>query len=683
MSFGFGEYLEGMALLLGTFGSCIWAGALFTRRWLGHLRGSPRWLALATVCTATVCAAHLVPGALGILTRGTVPACAALILCLALLTERGRTAPTERDGSPEPEAADNPLSLALGTFAVLALLTCAVVVEQKGLGKVLGGEDTTNFQVPTVTRWLLRDSVWGLHQFIPDYTNATYPQNGNLIILAFILPFHRPFLAGFESVPYLALCVLTAYGLARELRAPRGTALLAAAAVGALPRLADVGLRGAMTDAMATALLGIGVLFLLRHNRTRRGSELGVAALALGLAAGTKWYGLSCAAAIVAVWAAATFVSRRRVRELLEHTGVVVGLAALAGGFWLIRNWVRTGNPLFPVKVAPAGVTIFDAAPDRIRALGGFTLLHYATDFDILRTYVKPAFMSSFAWVLPAFGLGALGSVALALRAPRRWAVLAVAATAALLFLVYLATPYSALGPAGQPLLVTANARYALPALLIAAAPAAWAIARTGVVRPLLELVLVVVVVEALHRGFPELTASDVVVSAVVVLAIAAACVVVARGGVPRLGRTTAVGLAAVALAGLVGVGAALRDRYRHSSYAAIDPVYAALARDAPAGHRIGVAGYFTATGVDPILPAEGPALGNQVDVLGAWRDHYLRRYIRQADFLQALDGGRYDLLIVGRGQPPQPSAQEERWAQGAGWAPVASSRFMVLLRRA
>src|SRR5207247_9643015 len=103
-----------------------------------------------------------------------------------------------------------------------------------------------------------------------------------------------------------------------------------------------------------------------------------------GLPAGSRWYGLSVAAAIVAMWAVSTFVSRRRLRELLEQTGVVVGLAALAGGFWLVRNWVRTGNPLFPVKVAPAGVTIFDAAPDTIRAQGGFTLLHYATDFAIL-----------------------------------------------------------------------------------------------------------------------------------------------------------------------------------------------------------------------------------------------------------------------------------------------------------
>ena len=32
------------------------------------------------------------------------------------------------------------------------------------------------------------------------------------------------------------------------------------------------------------------------------------------------------------------------------------------------RNWVESGNPVFPVKLEVAGVTIFDAPYDRVRA---------------------------------------------------------------------------------------------------------------------------------------------------------------------------------------------------------------------------------------------------------------------------------------------------------------------------
>jgi hypothetical protein len=682
MDFGFGDYLEGLALLLFTFGACIAAGTLLARRWVGHLRGSPRWLALATAWTATIVAAHLVPGALGILTRGTVPLCAALILAAAVAIARRPHAEDEADAALAPDVPDDRLSLALGVAGAFAFAACALALEQKLAGRVLLGQDTTNFQVPTVARWLLNDSVWGLHQFVPDYSNATYPQNGNLVILSFVLPFHRPFLAGLQAAPYLALVVVAAYALARELRVPRGTALLAAVAAGTAPRLVDVGLRGAMTDAMTTALLGIGMVFLLRHSRNRRTDELGVAAVALGLAAGSKWYGLSCAVALVAVWALVNFLPRRNLRSLLGQTGVLVGLAALAGGFWLVRNWVRTGNPLFPVKVAVGGLTIFDAAPDRIRARGGFTLLHYATDFDVWRAYIRPAFTKDFGWLLPAFGLGVVGSAALALRRRRDWAVVVVAGTAILLFLIYAATPYSAFGPAGRPLLISANTRYALPVLIPGAAVTAWAIARSGVLRPVLELALLGLLVDALHRGFRDLPAGGVATGAFLVFGAAAVYLMLTRQGFsrPPARSLAAAGLAALAL--VAGVGDALRDRYRHSSYAEVDPVYAALGA-APTGTHIAVAGRFAATGVSPILPAMGPALRNSVAVIGTFRGHYLRRFERAGPFLTALQRGDYDLLVVGRGQPPGPSAVEEVWAHGAGWVPVVASRNMVLMRHA
>ena len=69
MTFGAGAYLVGCVLLAVTLGSCAAVAWLVTRAWLGHLRGSPRWLALATVWTAAVMLVHLLPGALTILSR--------------------------------------------------------------------------------------------------------------------------------------------------------------------------------------------------------------------------------------------------------------------------------------------------------------------------------------------------------------------------------------------------------------------------------------------------------------------------------------------------------------------------------------------------------------------------------------------------------------------------------------
>src|SRR5437763_3633233 len=264
MTFGPGAYLVGCALLAVTLGSCAAVAWLVTRAWLGHLRGSPRWLALATLWTAAVVVVHLVPGALTILSRATVPICALLLLAITAYVTGGRSSAAPPSGPPEPDVADTTLARALGTVALLALAACAVALELKVLGHQLTGQDTTNFQVPTVARWIQKGSIWGLNQWTPNYSNSTYPQNGNLVILAFVLPFHRPFLASLEPALFFAMSIAAGYALARELGVPRGTALLLAALFGALPRATDHGLRGAMTDEPTVALEAGGAWCLRR-----------------------------------------------------------------------------------------------------------------------------------------------------------------------------------------------------------------------------------------------------------------------------------------------------------------------------------------------------------------------------------------------------------------------------------
>ena len=140
-----------------------------------------------------------------------------------------------------------------------------------------------------------------------------------------------------------------------------------------------------------------------------------LAGVGLGLALGTKWYGVSAFAVVLASgWPRAG----RLDRELLVLCGVVL----LAGGFWLLRNLVLSANPVFPVKVSVAGMTLFDAPYDVIRA-GGFTLAHYAGDSSVWRTYLWPAFKDSYGFALFVAVAGSLAAVWLgrARRCCRRW----------------------------------------------------------------------------------------------------------------------------------------------------------------------------------------------------------------------------------------------------------------------
>ena len=88
-------------------------------------------------------------------------------------------------------------------------------------------------------------------------------------------------------------------------------------------------------------------------------------------------------------------LERRGWRPVARDAAIVAGLIALAGGFWLLRNLVESGNPFFPVKVELLGVTVFDAPRDTFREAIGYPLTHYLTDWSIWREWIVPEYRDS------------------------------------------------------------------------------------------------------------------------------------------------------------------------------------------------------------------------------------------------------------------------------------------------
>lgn len=645
------ELLAGLAVLAPVLLACALVAWRVERRWFPSLAGTPRVLELSLTFTATLVAVHLVPGLLGIFTPPAV-------LVAALLAGGGSLALSPAaPARPERRTGGPPGALAAG--AALLVAGCAVALVRDLAGAPVTAIDAQNFQVPIVARWLQTDSLWGLHQFIPDYSNATYPMHGNLLVAAVMLPFDSAFLARLVAVPYWGLAAMSVHALARELGAPRSAAVLGAAAFAVLPVLVRAGLEGVQTDAPMLAALGTGAVFLVRHARSGARAELVLAGIALGLAFGTKWYAVTGVAAVLAVWA----IARRRRRGVVSDGALAAALVAGTGGVWLLRNWVETGNPVFPVAVGP-----FDAPRDVLRELGGFTLLHYATDWSVWDRYLLPVLGDAFGWTGVVLIAGALAAAGLRPRGP----VLAVLAAAAVLALLYAATPYSAFGPEGRPILAGASARYGLPALLGAAALSAWAAGRLpGRARTAAELVLALAVLDGLRRGFVDLSLAKALGGTLAV----AGAVLAARRLRPHP-RALAAATAAALLLGLVAVDAT-RRRANDTGFGRFDPALAWIEANAASGREIGLAGVWSTEAVSPVLAAFGPRLGNEVAYLGAFREGMLRELEDPGDFRRALAG--LDLLVVGRGAPPAQAVREEAWARAAGWEPVAASPRLSL----
>jgi hypothetical protein len=684
-----GDYLSGLAFFAGIWGMVGAATWLLVRRRLGHLRGAELALAAALVYTAGLIAAHLLPLALGILTRGTALAAAGLLLVAAWRVPAAGRLRTDPPLPAEPARWAQPVSWALAAVAVGALgLWTLAHLKEHATSAVLA-VDYSAFHLPGVARWIQSGSVWQNVELVPRYSLGTYPGNGDVIYLAAVLPWRNDAFVRLVEYPYLALIGVAVYALGRQLRAPRATAVLTAAVVVALPAVMVQAVDRVKPDAMMLACFGAGLVFLVCHCRTRRGSDLALGGLGLGLAFGARWNAAMAVLVVAAVWALASWLGGRAPGRVARDGAALACTVLAAGGFWLVRNLAVTGNPVYPLKVAPLGVTIFGAPRDIVRERYGFSVADYLTNGHVLSHTILPDYRAAFG------GPGAFLLVALVLALgwalwrgrPARPVLVGLAAAALCIFVVYLVTPASAQGfrDAPWPGLVREAARWSAPAALIAGALAAWLAGRLGRWRLLVEALAVVAVVDGIHESFHvsgfdlRLTAGLLAAAAVLV----AVAVPVARRLRGRGAQVAAAALAgAVVAAGAVAAGYHGQRRFNERRYLGIEPTFDWVAQRAPAGHRIGVDGEFATGLVSPNLPLFGPRLRNSVEYVGPLVEHMRQEYPTRQGLQAALRRGRYDLVLVGRGAIPRDGSPAERWTEQAGYVPVARSYLDVLMAR-
>jgi hypothetical protein len=678
------DFLSGAALFAAMLAAVAAATALVVRRRLAHLDPLTRGLAAVVVGTAVLVGVHLVPLMLEILDRATVLAAAAVAVGIAALVWPAPAAAAPEDRGPSPPPSGR-FSWALAGVAAAFAAVAALADLGRWAGDELVGVDPLTFHLPNVARWIQTGSVWQIDQFVPLLAHGDYPHNGDVVLLSTVLPWHNDFLVRLPITFFLVTTAVAVFAVARELRAPHAVSVLAAAAIVSLPVVGIATIPRALPDSLMWTTFACGILFLLRHARSGRRSDLVLAGVALGIACGTKWYGLSSVAVVVVVWIAARLLAARRAPDAggmarALRDGALVGSLALLGILvWLVRNLALSGNPVFPLEVAPFGLEIFAAPPDVIRNQVGFTIADYAGDLDVLRQLAGEIVEGlGVAPITCAAGIAA--AVVLARRRGRAPdpRVLVLAAGAVALALVYAVTPATALGLRGDPSLAHANTRYAVPALLLAVPVAAWAAGRLPRTFGLaLQAVLAAGALYGAYDGYEVRDVRDGVLAAAGLAALAAATWVLWRLRERRIVLVAAaIGAALVSLAAAHRIESAINDgRYRN-----IDPGVDALLRAAPSGHRIGLAADWTVGGLSPIWPAFGTRLGNEVEYVGEFVDGFLTPYRTEASFQAALGRGRYDLLVVGRGFYPPQATPEQRWAIDAGWRTISLTRRLRVL---
>ena len=686
-----GQFAAGALLLAITLGCCGGFAWLLLRAKLDHLTRAPRAVAFAALLIAGLLAVELVPLVLGVLTRGTVVLAAVALVLVTLLVlgkPAGRFAGDGRRAVSFGPAAllslDGAHWLLAGAGAVLTAAWCLAYVQANATAHV-NSVDVLAFHLPGVIRFIQTGTMWQTTQFLVGQAQGNYPQFGDLLLLAVVLPWHSVAFIRFVDPLLLALAAVSIYGISREIGVPARprpatSALIACAVLSIRPALGTA-LVDVLTDPAFLATFSAGVLFLLRHWRTRRRSELVLAGLAFGIALGTKWYGLTEIPALIAVWIVAGALARRARREVMLDAGVLIGVIALAGGIWMLRNLILTGNPVFDYPVRVLGLTVFPAPSSPIRSLLGFSLAHYLTNSSVLRGYVWPEFRDEFGLVGGLLMAGAVAAVALWVSDRRRSRprvdprVALLAAGAVALALVYVITPYTAQGYRNIPLLIAANTRYGMPALILAAPLLAWVVQRIGPWGLLVEVALLVEIALNLHRYLP-VGGARIAEGALVVAIIVA--ILISASQPPRL--RVAAPIAGLLLAGALALVYHEQRVLARRPYAPQDPAVSYVLARAPADARIAVTGEWIRP--VPVAPLFGPHLQNEVHYLGPWVQHRREQYTSAPAFRAALARGDYPLLAVATGYPPNPNPPEAQWARAAGYRPLTESLLYILMGR-
>jgi hypothetical protein len=489
------------------------------------------------------------------------------------------------------------------------------------------------------------------------------------------------------------------FAAARVAGAARISSALAAVSFLAMPTVlwdAEVG----GPDAIGLAAVLTGLVFLIRLTRTGRGSDLVLAGVGLGLAAGSRWYYSSAVAVLVVVWALVTLISgfplaewQSRAGQRVRSAGGLLIVVLATSGFWLLRNWVQADDPFYPVRIQIAGTTIWNAPHDVYRAISGFSIADYLGNSSILSHYIVPAFRKALSLagllVVAAAAAGGVSSFSRTRQKDRQSAtVLLLVTTSLLLAIVYVFTPYSAFGPKNRPSLTWVNVRYALPALGVAV-PAA-AVAATWWprwARTMLALGVLVAAILGIHQADSVLgtTHADLAGGVAIVLAAVVAAGLArrrsaTRGVMPGSRRRVLAMAALPVIAVVVAGGYALQHRLNASRYAAYDPT-SAWVQHHPAPLRVGLAGSFNFQGVSPAWAMYGTRIQNSVAFVGRLKGGYLTQYTSRAQWLRAVRRGRFDVLEIFTGHSPYPTTDNEVvWAEQAHFPVITrSSRFELV----
>jgi len=265
------------------------------------------------------------------------------------------------------------------------------------------GWDSLNYHFTFAVEWLKNRNLNIPITVFDDPSPSYYPINGSLFYLWLIMPFRSVFVADLGQLPFFALSFTATYALARKIGVSSPYSLFAASLFSLMPNYFKQ-LEIAYVDLMVCFyfLSALYFLLLLYEEFSLKNNIL--FGLSIGLLLGTKTVGLPYSLLLFMPY---VFISFKEIKKAgfirsrpqnrtfkgtdgvgplsvsLQETSGFSPMSSIflfiisvlfLGGYSYLRNYINTGNPLYPLNVE----------------LFGFRLLRGVMEPVIYRAHFKP-----------------------------------------------------------------------------------------------------------------------------------------------------------------------------------------------------------------------------------------------------------------------------------------------------
>lgn len=395
--------MPGIALFALLNGLALAAAAAAARLLLG---GGAAWRerlgALALLPIAIQLAVLGANHSSGLSARGLLVWIAGLGAAISAAALRLRREPTSEPREHSDTSAGSAEPLDWLAFGLAGALLTAWLVKTALLGTGFVWDDLS-YHAALPAHWLQNGAI----DYAPYTFQAYYPLNAELVSLWLLAPLHADAQASLALALWGLLAVFSLARLARGLGASAAASALAAALFLASQVVWNPSNGFAGNDLAGAAALLASLALLVPDRDGRPGARDFLAAgLLAGFAAGCK-VSFVAGAGLVFVGAAGLARESRSRKLALFAAG-----AALTGSYWYARNWLATGNPLYPAEF------LFFEGPFDARAQAATRLLSVALERGLELGFWRDVLPDRLNWPPPLALASALG-FACALAAPR------------------------------------------------------------------------------------------------------------------------------------------------------------------------------------------------------------------------------------------------------------------------